>query len=121
MRRVLIPILGLALFACGDGAEENMVGSAPFQLHIPAGFPVPMIPAENPLTEASVRLGKALFFEKRLSRDGSVSCASCHRPEHAFSDTVPRSIGVKGKHGMRNAPTLANVAYHAALFRDGVL
>ena len=95
--------------------ERNM----PFPLQLPIGFPFPAIPADNPLTTASVELGKALFFDPRLSRDGSVSCASCHLPELAFSDTVALSIGIEGRSGVRNSPSLGNLAYHNAFFRDG--
>ncbi|MBK8499113.1 MAG: c-type cytochrome [Flavobacteriales bacterium] len=91
----------------------------PFPLRLPVGFPMPDVPPENPLTDASVRLGKSLFFEERLSRTGTLSCAGCHFPQRAFSDTVPLSLGVNGMTGLRNAPTLANVGYHPALFRDG--
>lgn len=91
----------------------------PFHLELPPGAPMPPIPAAEPLTRASVSLGKALFFDTRLSRDGTVSCGSCHLPAHAFSDTVALSTGVDGNSGMRNAPTLGNVAYHPYLFRDG--
>nr|MBP6699317.1 cytochrome-c peroxidase [Flavobacteriales bacterium] len=80
---------------------------------------MPSVREDNPLTTASVRLGKSLFFEKGLSRTGTLSCSGCHFSDRAFSDTLPRSFGVNGEQGMRNAPSLANVAYHPALFRDG--
>ena len=96
-------------------AEVN----GPFILELPSGFPPPPVPEENPLTEASVALGKHLFFDKRLSRDGTVSCASCHHPDRAFSDTLAISVGIDGGLGMRNAPPLINLAYHPAFFRDG--
>ncbi|MGV3636950.1 MAG: cytochrome-c peroxidase [Flavobacteriales bacterium] len=80
---------------------------------------MPPVPADNPLTVASVSLGKALFFDPRLSRDGTLSCASCHHPDRAFSDTVALSVGVEGRTGLRNSPTLGNVAYHPNFFRDG--
>jgi len=91
----------------------------PFALRLPPGAPMPTIPEENPLTVASVALGKALFFDPRLSRDASISCGSCHHPDRAFSDTVALSLGVEGRIGFRNAPTLANVAYHPYFFREG--
>lgn len=92
---------------------------APFILRLPPGVPQPPVPSGSPLTKASVALGKALFFDPRLSRDGTVSCSSCHFPGRAFSDTVTLSQGVDGLLGMRNSPSLANVAYHPGLFRDG--
>lgn len=91
----------------------------PFLLELPSGAPLPVFPEDNPLTVASVQLGKALFFDPRLSRDGTVSCASCHHPDRAFSDTVAFSVGIDQQFGERNAPSLANVAYLPYFFRDG--
>lgn len=90
-----------------------------FPLQVPTHWPSPPEPADNPLTTASVRLGKALFFDERLSLGRGSSCAGCHHPARAFSDTVALSIGVHGGTGLRNAPSLANVAYHPLLLRDG--
>lgn len=94
-------------------------GEAPFPLDLPVGMPYPPLADDNPLTISSVQLGKALFFEPRLSRDGTVSCNSCHSTTHAFSDTTALSMGIDGQFGIRNAPTLANLAYHPYYFRDG--
>lgn len=88
-------------------------------LAVPSGFPAPVFPEENPFSEAAWTLGKHLFFDNRLSRDGTVSCASCHLPEKAFSDTVAFSPGVAQRPGTRNAPSLANVAYHPYFTREG--
>ncbi|MEZ4804441.1 MAG: cytochrome c peroxidase [Bacteroidia bacterium] len=64
-------------------------------------------------------LGRKLFFEKALSLDSSISCASCHIPEFAFSDTVAFSVGVGGRIGLRNAPSVMNTASRDLLFYDG--
>lgn len=64
-------------------------------------------------------LGKLLFFEKKLSRDNSISCASCHIPEYAFSDTLDFSIGVGGRKGKRNTPSAMNMASRELFFFDG--
>lgn len=79
----------------------------------PPGFPAPLVPADNPLTPAKVRLGERLFFEPRLSSSGRHPCASCHLPERAFTDgrTVPR--GARGDALRRNAMALGNVAWNA--------
>ena len=61
-------------------------------------------------------LGELLFFDSILSKDRTVSCASCHRPAYAFADTSPVSLGVKGKKGMRNTPTAMNVLLHQTFF-----
>ncbi len=91
----------------------------PLAIEVPAGFPPLVQPENNIATSARVALGKKLFFDPRLSADGSVSCASCHLPDHAFADSEPVSIGVEGRTGFRNSPTLANIAWHPLLFMDG--
>jgi cytochrome c peroxidase len=102
--------------ATGGPIEE----AAPLRLTVPAGLSVLLpVPWDNPLTAARVELGRRLFFDRRLSRDGRLACASCHRPEHAFADDRPVSIGIGGRAGRRNAPSLLNRAYARALFWDG--
>lgn len=88
-------------------------------LFIPEGFPVPEFPEDNAFTEARWNLGKALFFDQRFSQDQSVSCASCHLPAFAFSDTTGFSLGSDQASGVRNSPSLANVAYHPYFTREG--
>ena len=122
-RAHLIPGL-LLLAALCVGCVRDRTGAdaqdhTPYPLVLPAGFPELPVPADNPLTQASVELGKALFFDQRLSLGQGFSCATCHMPQRAFSDTVALSTGVNGGTGMRNAPTLADVAYHPLLNRDG--
>ncbi|MEO8590853.1 MAG: cytochrome c peroxidase [Flavobacteriales bacterium] len=121
MRTVVhIVLLALLLAGCGKDANADKEDTKVlFALQLPVGAPMPVTPSDNPLTDASVRLGKALFFEARLSRNGSISCASCHHPDRGFSDTLALSLGVDGLPGLRNAPSLGNVAYHPSFFRDG--
>jgi cytochrome c peroxidase len=69
------------------------------------------IPADNPLTVEGIALGKKLFFDKILSVDNTIACASCHAPEHAFSDTKAFSLGVNNQQGGRNAMPLFNLAW----------
>jgi cytochrome c peroxidase len=85
----------------------------------PLGLPPIDWPPDNPYTKEKAELGKVLFFDKRLSSDGSVACASCHDPARAFTDGAPRSIGVGARSGHRNAPTLINHAYSDFQFWDG--
>jgi len=77
------------------------------------------IPADNPITPEKVRLGERLFFDGRLSADGTVACASCHDPARAFTDGRPVSIGIDGRVGQRNSPTILNALYDRAQFWDG--
>ncbi|HEY0378333.1 MAG TPA: cytochrome c peroxidase [Pyrinomonadaceae bacterium] len=94
-----------------------------FTLLIPAGIPEKtwrgLIPAGNPLTVEKVALGEALFFDKRLSADGTVSCATCHDPATAFADHNPVAVGVAGKMGTRNVPTMLNAVFNDSQFWDG--
>ena len=77
------------------------------------------IPADNPQTPEKIALGKKLFFDGRLSVDGTVACSTCHDPARAFTDGRPVSIGVKGRVGQRNAPTILNALYNKSQFWDG--
>lgn len=87
---------------------------------IPLGLDLYMpVPENNPLTPEKITLGRELFFDKRLSRDGSVSCASCHDPKLGFTDRRPVSIGVFGRQGTRNVPAIVNRGYGRAFFWDG--
>lgn len=77
------------------------------------------VPEDNPLSPGKVALGRALFFDTRLSADKSVACATCHDPARAFTDGRAKSVGVFGRVGTRSAPALINRAYGAAFFWDG--
>ena len=74
---------------------------------------------KNKQPESEVELGKMLFFEKKLSKDNSISCASCHKPEYAFADTVAFSKGINGRVGFRNAPSIMNMKDRQIYFYDG--
>jgi cytochrome c peroxidase len=76
-------------------------------------------PTENPLTAERVALGRELFFEKRLSRDGTLSCATCHDPDLGYTDKNPVAVGVGGQKGKRRTPRLINRAYGRSFFWDG--
>ncbi len=86
-----------------------------FEWNLPAGFPVPLVPHDNPITQTKVDLGRRLFFDNRLSVDGTFSCASCHQPELAFADGLEQAVGVTGQQHPRSAMSLANVAYGVTL------
>jgi cytochrome c peroxidase len=104
--------LGLALVAAAAGE---------LVLPIPGGVLPPEIPADNPPTEAKLELGKKLYFDARLSSDGSIACASCHAPQSAFVDPrgTKTSGGVGGQLGTRNAPTTLNALFLSEQFWDG--
>lgn len=103
--------LGLPLAACVFTAGIHAA---------PLGLPAPQIPADNPQTAEKIQLGDKLFHDKRFSATGEVSCATCHAPEKAFTDSPLKvSEGVRKLTGTRNAPTVINSAYFDRLFWDG--
>jgi cytochrome c peroxidase len=87
------------------------------------GAPVEMtraaIPPDNPQAPEKISLGQRLFFDRRLSADGTVSCSTCHDPARAFTERKPTSVGIKGRVGQRNAPTVLNALYNKTQFWDG--
>ncbi len=92
------------------GAHEN---------NLLLGLPPVVTPPENSSSVAKIALGQQLFFDKRLSGDGSTSCASCHQPERAFSDGLTVAKGIGGQRGTRNTPSLLNAAFNLTQFWDG--
>jgi len=76
-------------------------------------------PKNNQITPERIELGKFLYFDTRLSRDNTVSCATCHNPEMGWSDGQPKAIGIEGRQGPRNSPTVINTAYQRHQFWDG--
>lgn len=89
------------------------------EIVVPGKLGLPPLKVKGPVDEREVALGKELFFDKGLSVDGTVSCASCHNPETGFADARKVSEGVGGRKGRRNAPTVVNAAYWATQFWDG--
>jgi cytochrome c peroxidase len=100
-------------------AKPNSKVPALLAEKVPAHFPEAAWPADNPLTEAGVELGRMLFHDAQLSVNGTQSCASCHLAEHASSDPRRFSLGAEGQVGTRNAMPLANLAWKPAFFWDG--
>ncbi len=132
LAKISILFLGIivATTACRDDDEET-TGSkrvvcesvpdagTPYELEVPYFFPQPSLPADNPLTEEGIELGRHLFWDKTLSRNNTVSCGSCHSPETAFSDDAPKSIGLYGETTRRNSMPLMNMAWNTSFFWDG--
>ncbi len=97
-----------------------IVMAEPYALNPPLHFGrMYEIPPKNPLTKEGVALGEALFYDTRLSADNTISCATCHKPELAFTDGLPVSIGIRGQASERNAPSLANLLWQKHFFWDG--
>jgi cytochrome c peroxidase len=100
-------------------AEGKLVWRPDFWKNPPRGLsPVPD-PVNNRTTVEKVELGRLLYFDKRLSKDGTISCASCHHPKLGFSDGQRFSAGIGGQLGNRNSPTVYNTAYNNEQFWDG--
>jgi cytochrome c peroxidase len=100
-----IGVAGLAL------AAPLTLAAEPYSWPIPAWMPAPPVPDDNPMSTAKVELGRHLFYDARLSADGTVACVSCHVQDRAFTDGREVPIGINGTPGIRNAPGLANVGY----------
>ena len=107
-----------ALAGCGGGGTElieKRPATGDWTWTLPAGFPPPRVPADNPMTADKVELGRFLFFDPRLSGNGTQSCASCHHPDKAFTDGRAQAVGSTGELHPRSSQPLANVAYNATL------
>src|SRR5215469_12178320 len=122
MKRYLFLLLGLATlcvvrtlsFASPPTVGER-VGEDGYQWKLPKGFPKPKVPDDNPMTSAKVYLGTFLFYDQRMSGNGTESCATCHRQELAFTDGKAQAVGSTGQLHPRGAMSLVNVAYSAVL------
>ena len=109
--------------ACSSNVKRSTPGTAtpspqPLPKQLANYEPMP-IPADNPMTPEKVALGRQLFFDERLSADGSKSCYSCHVCEHGLTDGLPKAIGAGNKQLPRSSPTLWNIGYHQELGWDG--
>ncbi len=118
---MMIRILALGVAACvatlltGMSPVQSADNPPVFDWNIPEWLPPPFVPDDNPMTAAKVTLGRHLFYEKRLSRDGSQACATCHEQSKAFADGQRVGIGFDGTVGKRNPMGLANVGYMPVL------
>ena len=86
-----------------------------FRWNLPEGFPLPVVPADNPMSTAKVELGRRLFYDKRLSANETQSCATCHRQELAFTDARATGLGSTGEAHPRGPMAIVNLAYAPSL------
>lgn len=100
--------IGMAALAL---AIPHALSAEPYIWPIPAWMAPPPVPADNPMTAEKVELGRRLFYDARLSADGTIACVSCHLQERAFTDGRETAVGINATVGIRNAPGLANVGY----------
>src|SRR5262245_47034405 len=106
--RKCAPVLGAIVLVAGVCLPAQQVA---YDWHLPRGFPVPPIPLDNPITPAKVELGRHLFYDPRLSGNGTQACSSCHEQSRAFTDGRARSVGSTGQSHPRGSMSLVNVAY----------
>ena len=119
-------ILGLAILAglffglsrCSSSEEKADKSIEEYAWNLPEWAPSMEIPEDNPMSALKVELGEKLFFDPILSRDSTISCSSCHKPELAFTDNVAFSQGVDDV-AFRNAPSILNTGYRPLLHQDG--
>lgn len=101
-------------------ASVLVLFAAAAQIQVPLGLDAFLpAPASNPITREKAALGRKLFFDAALSRDGTISCSTCHAREHGFTDKQPRAVGIAGRRGPRRSPTLINRAWGKSHFWDG--
>jgi cytochrome c peroxidase len=110
------------IIGCNSNVRQSAGGFTPEIQPLPPALSTyePMtIPADNPMTPEKAALGRQLFFDERLSVDGSKSCYSCHVCEHGLTDGLPKAIGPGNKQLPRSSPTLWNIGYHKEFYWDG--
>ncbi len=118
-RFCLLFVLSGAMLVCGFSTSWAEPAGTPLEVKAPLGLPAVPIPQDNPMTVEKVELGKMLYFDKRLSKDETISCATCHDPNHAYAEDRPTSEGIFQQVGGRNANSVINTAYFTELFWDG--
>ena len=132
VRFMPLMVLGAMVLFGPDGAPPSnaadaksdastQVTSGEYKLQLPFGLDPgsAVIPEDNPLTRDKIELGRLLFFDKRLSKDNTIACASCHMAQFAFTDGRPVSTGIRGQKGGRSAPASFNRLFSKAQFWDG--
>lgn len=113
MRRAALLALAASSLAAAPLAAAEESHPAQWTWDLPTYIPPPRVPADNPMSEAKFQLGRHLFYDKRLSGNGTLSCSSCHLQDRAFTDGRVTSVGSTGEHTPRNAPSIVNSAWHA--------
>lgn len=113
--------VAIATNAPAAESKGETLKSGSFTMELPLGLQADSayVPDENPMTQAKIELGKLLYFDPRLSKDNTISCATCHNPYHGFADPKPTSGGIGGAFGTRNSPTVINRLFSAEQFWDG--
>lgn len=117
--RLGVVMIGLTVIiaSCGGGGtsmkDTSLAASGGWTWSLPPNFPTPVVPVDNPMSEAKFQLGRFLFYDKKLSGDGTFACAGCHFQNRAFTDGKAVAIGATGQSTPRNSPSIVNSVYHA--------
>jgi cytochrome c peroxidase len=116
-----LAVFGAVLLLTGITVETEAAPAEEYELEIPLGLDEDgfHVPEDNPLTKAKVELGRFLYFDKRMSKDNTISCSTCHIPALAFTDGQPVSAGIHKQQGGRSAPTSINRGFSKVQFWDG--
>jgi len=117
--RNLFCFFAISLMFLSCNKDKTTYTPIPYTLDIPSHFPDMEIPADNPMTEEGIELGRHLFYEVKLSGDNTMSCSSCHMPENGFAENTSFSTGIDGVSGNRNAMPLFNLGWEEFFFWDG--
>jgi cytochrome c peroxidase len=101
--------------------DPKLIQDEALTVEVPKGLPslLAYSPPSNPLTKGKIELGKQLYFDPRVSLNGTVSCATCHNPSKGWTDQMETSVGIDGQIGGRSAPSVLNTAYGKSMFWDG--
>lgn len=116
-----IGVIATITSACVEQDSQTLINTGgldndrSFNWNIPANYPLPVVHADNPISEEKFQLGRHLFYDQRLSGPANFSCASCHRQELAFTDGLAQAIGATGQKHPRSAQALVNIAYNASV------
>src|SRR6478672_12102850 len=119
---VILLLITVALFSGCKNGNQTASSFTPEIQPLPqqlTTYEAMVIPPDNPMTPEKVALGRQLFFDERLSIDGTRSCYSCHVCEHGLTDGLPKAIGAANKQLTRSSPTLWNIGYHKEFYWDG--
>lgn len=124
LKRILVAAVTILILLAPTSKAFSVSGASDLvRTLVPLGLPQDLwesyIPRNNRQSAEKIELGRKLFFDKRLSRDGSVSCATCHDPEKGFADGKAVAEGIEKKRGTRNSPALLNVLFNSGQFWDG--
>ena len=112
MRNVYAGIAGLGILI---GVAFLFVQPREYHWELPDGIPLPSVPADNPMSDIKVTLGRQLFYDRRLSVNQTMSCGTCHLQQFAFTDAKPVAIGATGEPHPRSSMSLVNAAYNSRL------